>query len=197
MKTKRTAHLGRHQHYMNTNFNTLSRGPTIAHQVWVANMEMAISVAKVAKDNFCTQETLQQLRTLLTLPTIQHTPIMTPINVCNTSPNPPPIYHAPVITPRTCPCHASSTKTPYSKPRTNHRSLTPPHHLTLFPIFLRCKNTSKSKSPHHFFPLFYLAVVPQPYDKICAHLHCLQVQKKALALHPGLAWSDSILLWLY
>jgi hypothetical protein len=98
---------------MNTNFNTLGCGPKIARQVWVANMKMAISIAKVAKGNFCMQETLRQLHTPLTLPTIQHTPIMTPINVCNTSPNPPPIYHAPVVTPRTCQCHASSTKTLY------------------------------------------------------------------------------------
>ncbi len=175
MKTKRTALLGWHRHYMNTNFSTLGRGPTIACQVWVANMEMAISIAKVAKGNFCTQKTLQQLHTSLTLPTIQHTPIMAPINVCNTSPNPPPIHHAPVITPRACLCHASSSKTLYSKPRTNHCLSTPPHHFTLFPIFLRCNNTKKSKS---VFPLFYPAVAPQPYDKFSAHLHHLHVQKK-------------------
>jgi hypothetical protein len=154
MMTKCTARLGQHRHYMNTNFNTLGRGPTIACQVWVANMEMAISIAKVAKGNFCTQETLRQLRTPLTLPTIQHTPIMTTINVCNTSLNPPPIYHAPIVKPRPRACHASSTKTPYSKQRTNHHSSTPPHHLILFPIFLRCNNTSKTKSPHHFFHCF-------------------------------------------
>jgi hypothetical protein len=78
MKTKRTALLGQHRHYMNTNFNTHGCGPTIARQVWVVIMEMAISVAKVAKGNFCTQETLRQLRTPLTLPTIPHTPITTP-----------------------------------------------------------------------------------------------------------------------
>ncbi len=58
MKTKCTALLDRHQHYMNTNFNELSCGPTIARQVWVANMEMAISIAKVAKGNFCKHKTL-------------------------------------------------------------------------------------------------------------------------------------------
>jgi hypothetical protein len=158
MKTKRTALLGQHRHYMNTNFNTLGRGPTIARQVWVANMEMAISIAKVAKGNFYTQETLRQLRTPLTLPRIQHTLITAPINVCNTSPNPPPIYHAPTITPRPHACHVSSTKTPYSKSCTNHHSSTPPHHLTLFPIFLRSYNTLKTKSPHQFFLLFYPAI---------------------------------------
>jgi hypothetical protein len=149
---------------MNTNFNKLGHGPTLACQEWVAYMEMAISVVKVAKGNFCTQETLQQLRTPLAFPTIQQTPIMTLINVCNTSPNPPPIYHTPAVTPRAHARHASSSKTLHSKPRTNHRSLTPPHHPTLFPIFLRCNNTSKSKSPHQFFSLFYPAVAPQPYD---------------------------------
>jgi hypothetical protein len=183
MKTKRTALLGRHQHYMNTNFNSLGCRPTIACQVWVANMEMAISVAKVAKGNFCMQETLRQLRTPLTLPLIQHTPITTPINVCNTSLNPPPIYHALIITPRTCACHASSSKTPYSKPCTNHCLLTPPHHPTLFLIFLRRNNTLKTKSPHHFIPLFYQEVAPRPYDKICSHLHRLHIRKKALPLH--------------
>jgi hypothetical protein len=148
MKTKCTALLGQHRHYMNTNFNTLRCRPTIACQVWVTNMKMAISVAKVAKGNFCMQETLQQLRTPLALPMIQHTPITTTINVCNTSSDPPPIYHALIVTPRTCTCLASSTMTPYSKPCTNHRSLTPPHHLTLFPIFLRHNKTSNTKSPH-------------------------------------------------
>ncbi len=91
MKTKRTALLGGHRHYINTNFNTIGCRPTIARQVWVANMEMAISVAMVAKGNFCMQETLRQLRTALTLPTIQHTTITTTDNVCNISPNSPPI----------------------------------------------------------------------------------------------------------
>jgi hypothetical protein len=61
---------------MNTNFDELGHEPTLARQVWVAFMEMAISIAKVAKGHFCTQETLHQLRTPLALPTIQHTPIM-------------------------------------------------------------------------------------------------------------------------
>jgi hypothetical protein len=38
MKTKRSALLGRHRHYMSTNFDELGRGPTLARQVWVVNM---------------------------------------------------------------------------------------------------------------------------------------------------------------
>ncbi len=172
---------------MNTHFDELGRGPTLARQVWVAYIKMAISIAKVAKGKFFTQETLRQLRTPLALPTIQHTPITTLTNVCNTSPNPPPIYLAPFLTPGPHSRHASLSKTPYSKPCTNHCSSTPPHHFTLFHIFLRCHNTSRSKSPHQLFPFFYPAVAPLPYDKISAHLHCLHVQKKALPLPPGLA----------
>ncbi len=178
MKSKRTALLGQHQHYMNTSFNKLEGRPTLARQVWVAYMEMAISIAKVAKGNSWTQETLWQLRNPLALSMIQHTPITTITNVLKTSPTPQPIYHAPVVTPGAHACHASSSKTTYSKSQTNHLSLTSPHHPTLFPIFLRHHNTSKSESPHQFFPLFYPAVAPQPYDKISAHLHCLHVHKK-------------------
>ncbi len=145
MKTKCTALLGWHWHYMNTNFNELRCGPALARQVWVAYMEMAIIIAKIAKSNFCTQETLWQLHTPTLLPTIQHTPITTLINVCNTSPNPLPICHAPVVTTGAHACHTHSSKTPHSKSRTNHRSSAPPQHSTLFPIFLRGHNKSKSK----------------------------------------------------
>ncbi len=172
---------------MNTNFNKLGRRLTLARQVWVAYMEMAISIAKVAKDNSCTQETLRQLSTPLTLPMIQHTPITTFANVCNTSLTPQLIYHTLVVTPGAHAHHASSSKTAYSKPHTNPRSSTPPHHPTLFPVFLGRQNTSKSKSPCQFFPLFYPADASQPYDKISAHLHCLHVRKKTSLLPLGLA----------
>ncbi len=50
---------------MDVDFFKLGSGTTIAWQVWVANVEMAISVSKVARGNFCTQETLLLLRTPL------------------------------------------------------------------------------------------------------------------------------------
>ncbi len=82
MKTKSSALLGRHQHYLSTNFDELGRGPTLACQVWVANIEMAISVAKVAKGNFCTHETLRQLRIPLAFPpTNHHHQILSPMLV--------------------------------------------------------------------------------------------------------------------
>ena len=57
--------LERHKYLMNVDFAKLGRRTTIARQVWVANVEMSISVAKVARDNFCTLETLLFLRTPL------------------------------------------------------------------------------------------------------------------------------------
>ena len=49
---------------MDVDFAKLGSRTTIAQQVWVAGVEMAISIAKVARDNFCTQETLLLLRLL-------------------------------------------------------------------------------------------------------------------------------------
>jgi hypothetical protein len=86
MKTKRSALLGQHRHYMSTNFDELGHGPTLAHHVWVANMEVAISAAKVAKGRFCIHETFQQLRTPLTLPPTQPSPPVTLSDVSIHSP---------------------------------------------------------------------------------------------------------------
>jgi hypothetical protein len=112
MKTKHNALLGHHQHYMSTNFDKLERGPTIACQVWVANMEMAISIAKVAKGNFCTQDTLQQLRIPIALPSNQQSPPL-PIS-CLITCTPPHQYHLPFVTPGSNACHTWLSKTPYS-----------------------------------------------------------------------------------
>jgi hypothetical protein len=172
MKTKRSALLGHHRHYMSTNFDKLGRRPTIACQVWVANIKMAISIAKVAKGNFCTQDTLQQLRIPIALPSNQQSPPV-PIS-CVTTCTPPHQYHLLFVTPGSNACHTQLSKTPYSQPHTTHCSSTPSHHSTLFPIFLRCHKTSRHRSPR-FFPIFYPTNAPQPYDKICTHLHRLHV----------------------
>ena len=58
LKTKKESLHERHRHLMEVDFAKLGSGTTIARQVWVANVEMAISVARVARDNACTQETL-------------------------------------------------------------------------------------------------------------------------------------------
>jgi hypothetical protein len=63
LKTRHCTLLRHHRHFLSTDFEALGSGPTLALQVWVANMETAISVAKVAKANFCLQDTLRQLNT--------------------------------------------------------------------------------------------------------------------------------------
>jgi hypothetical protein len=61
LETKRTSLLKKH--FMDVDFMKLGSGTTITRQVWVANFEMAISVAKVVHGNFYMQETLQLLHT--------------------------------------------------------------------------------------------------------------------------------------
>jgi hypothetical protein len=63
LETKKNSLLKQHKHLMEVDFIKLGSGTTIARQVWIANVEMAISVAKVARGNFCTQETLLLLCT--------------------------------------------------------------------------------------------------------------------------------------
>jgi len=58
LQTKKNSLLERHKHLMDVDFVEMGSGPTIVQQVWVAKMEMTISVAKVARGNFCTQNNL-------------------------------------------------------------------------------------------------------------------------------------------
>ena len=86
LKTKQSALLQQHQHFLTIDFVELGRGPTLACQVWIANMKMAISVFKVARGNFCMQESLCMLRTPLETPAIQPLPpiqndITSPTNI--------------------------------------------------------------------------------------------------------------------
>jgi hypothetical protein len=61
LQTEKNSLLKRYKHLLDVDFVELGSGATIVRQVWVANMEMAISVAKVARGNFCTQENLRLL----------------------------------------------------------------------------------------------------------------------------------------
>ena len=74
LKTRRCALLCCHRHYLLTHFQILRSGPTSAGQVWVANMDMAISIPRVAKANFCSQDTLGQLNIPSVVPKNTATP---------------------------------------------------------------------------------------------------------------------------
>ncbi len=81
MRMNCMALLAGHRHYMKIDFAKLGLGPLIVRQVWVADIEMAISIAKVLKSNFCTQESLHLLCTKMVLPIIQKCYPTPPANV--------------------------------------------------------------------------------------------------------------------
>ncbi len=119
LETKKDSLLERHKHLMDVDFVKLGSGTTIALQVWVANLEMAISVAKVARDNFCMQKALLLFRTplLKTSSHLQnnevhvHTPFMHTRTPTLKQPR------------NTTPCHSARyprlSKSPYCSSRTH------------------------------------------------------------------------------
>ncbi len=189
MKTKQSALLQQHQHFLTIDFVELGRGPTLACQVWVANMEMAISVFKVARGNFCMQESLHMLQTPLETPAIQPLPpiqndITSPTNILRR------IKLHPTLFTANYQGHTVRLPwTPYMKHCNHNHSSSCPHRLSLSPTSPWHKQTPMSKTPWQLFPLFYPTVAPRPYDKIMAHLNRLHVQKKTVAT------SGSSLIW--
>ncbi len=178
MKTKCNALLVRHRHFMRINFNVLGSAPALACQVWVANMEMAISVAKVARVNFCTQESICLLSTPHSIPATQILPSIptadphTSINPAITS------IILNFVTPGSQSCKVCSTRSPYSKDQPHHQPSTNNHKRPLAITSLRQKRIPMSKTLRQLYPLFCLTITPRPYDKITAHLHRLHKQKK-------------------
>ncbi len=167
-----------------TDFEALGSGPTLARQVWVANMEMAISVAKIAKANFCSQDTLRQLNTSSVTPRTQPHTIVPSIRSNIWYP-----LHAtqsPPTTPGSLKRHNRINQTPYSRHDASHRSSTPSQHPTLFPIFFRRKKIPQHRTTN-LYSIFYPADALRPDDKISTHLHCLHTQKKAVLSSPVLA----------
>jgi hypothetical protein len=57
--------LKQHPHFMDIYFTKIGNGPTIARQVWLTNVEMAIIVAKVAQGKFCSYAALRLIHTPL------------------------------------------------------------------------------------------------------------------------------------
>ena len=169
---------------MLTNFEVLGSGPTLARQVWVANMKMAISIARVAKANFCLQDTLCQLNIPSVIPKTQPNPTV-PTTRSNTQ-SPLHATHFQPATPGSHRRHNCLSRSTYSRHDTSHRSSTPPHHPTLFPIFLCCKKIPRHKTPG-LYSIFYPTDALRPDDKISAHLHHLHTRKKDVLVSPGLA----------
>jgi hypothetical protein len=184
LKTRHCTLLCRHRHYQSTDFEVLGSGPTLACQVWVANMEMAISVAKVAKANFCLQDTLHQLNMSSVIPKTQPHPTVPSIRSNIRSP-----LHTtqlPPTTPGSHKRHNCLNQLPYSRHDASHRSSTPPRHPTLFPIFFCHKKIPRHRTPN-LYSIFYPADTLRPDDKISTHLHRLHTRKKDFLVSLGLA----------
>ena len=169
----------RHNHLMDVDFVKLGSGTTIAWQVWVANVELAISVAKVAHDNFFTQETLLLLRTPL-LKTSSHLR------------NKEVLFHTPSMhtgtttlkQPRnTTPCHSARyshlSKSPYCYSRIHRPPFPLSKQQSLLPVRIRQSRDAINTTLRQVFLTATPTTDLRPYDKICAHLHRLHNRIKA------------------
>ncbi len=148
---KKESLLKRHQHLMDVDFLQLGSGPTIMRQVWVENVEMAISVAKVAWGNFCSQEVIKVLRT----PPHGKPQYQEQTQPCLLSP------HATSQTQKTTiratpgslsrPDHLS--RPPYHRIRPAHQTNSPANHLVLYPMFIHPPRIPMSKGLPNIYPL--------------------------------------------
>ncbi len=195
MKTKCNALLARHRHFMPINFNVLGSGPALARQVWVANMEMAISVAKVAKGNFCIQESIRLLSTPHSIPTTRILPSI-PTTDPHTSINPATTSIIPnFVTPGSQSRKVRSTRSPYSKDQPHHQPSTNNHKRPL--AITSGENASQwvklhTNYTHYFAQLLLLDLMIRSLLTFIAF-----TSKRKPPFLPDLAWSDSVLLWLY
>jgi hypothetical protein len=179
LETKKNSLLEQRKHLMDVDFIKLGSGTPIARQVRVANVKMAISIAKVARGNFCTQETLLLLCTPL-LKTSSHlrnkeVPPHTPSKHTGTTT----LKQPRTMTPRHSARSACLYKSPYFFSRT-HRPSSPLSKLTsLLPALIRQPRNAMNKTPRQVVPTSTPTTDLRPYDKICAHLHRLHTRIKA------------------
>jgi hypothetical protein len=163
---------------MDVDFMKLGSGTTIERHVWVANVKMAISIAKVVHGNFCTQETLQVL----------HTPQLKPSSNLpyRLTPNRPPtkqtgsttLKQSKAITQGNSACSARLSKSPYYNSCT-HCS-TPPlsEQTSHLPVLIRQPRNVRNKTQQQVPLMATPNTDLRPYDKICAHLHRLHTRMK-------------------
>jgi hypothetical protein len=170
--------LERHKHFMDVDFMKLGSGTTIECQVWVENVKMAISAAKVVRGKFCMQETLQVLHTPQLKPSSNLSYRQTPNCPPSKQTGPTTLKQSGATIQGNSACSACLSKSPYYNSCT-HRS-TPPlseqtSHLTML-----------IRQPHNVRNItqwqVLLMATPNTdlrlYDKICAHLHRLHTRMK-------------------
>jgi hypothetical protein len=178
LKVKKNTLLERHKHFMDVDFNKLGCGTTIARQVWVANVEMAMSVAKIARGDFCTQDSLCRLR--MPVPKIslnlrnKETPPLTTIALTGT----PTIRHSGTITPRQAAGSARLSKSPYASAHTHRTSPPSSKQISLLPVRIRQTRKAMNRNLRQVFPMATPTTDLRPYDKIVAHLQRLHTRWK-------------------
>ena len=183
LETKKNSLLERHKHLMDVDFVTLGSGTTVVREVWVANMEMAISVAKVARGTFCTQETLLLLRTPL-LKTSFH---LRNKEVLLRTPSKHTGHTTLLKQPKTTtPCHqarsarsARLSRSPYCYSRAHQPPSILLNQQSLLPALIRQPRVTMNKTLWQVFLTATPTTDLRPYDKICAHLHRLHTRIKA------------------
>ena len=179
LKTKKGSLHERHRHLMEVDFAKLGSGTTIARQVWVANVEMAISVSNIARANLCTQETLRLLR----MPLRKTSSLMTKKNVQLPTP------FIKIGTPATKQPRKSTSlhkarvslisKSPYYYSRKHLNPLPSSQEQSLLPVRIRQHRNTMHKHPRQVFPTATPTTGLRPNDKIREHLHRLHNRIKA------------------
>ena len=158
---------------MEVNFAKLGSRTTIARQVWVANVEMAISVAKVARDNSCTKETLLLLQTPLRKTSSHlwkkevhfHTPSM--------HIGTPTVKQPRISTPCHAACYSRLSKSPYCYSCTHPHPLPLSKQQSILPAPIRQPRGAMFKTLRQVYPTATPNTDLRPYDKIRSHLHRL------------------------
>ncbi len=163
---KKGSLLERHQHLMDVVFFKLRSGPTITRQVWVTNIEMAISVAKVARGNFCSQEVIKALRTPQhDKPQYQEQPQTCPPSPHATSPT----RQRPDLCLALIACRSSHITA-------TEQSTKPIDLLTVWYYTQYSPpppRIPKDKGPQHTYPAATPSKTLRLYDRIGAHLRCI------------------------
>jgi hypothetical protein len=183
LETKKNSLLERHKHLMDVDFVTLGSGTTIVREVWVANMEMAISVAKVARGTFCTQETLL----LLCSPLLKTSFHLRNKEVLLHTPSKHTGHTTLLKQPRTMtPCHqarsarsACLSRSPYCYSRAHQPLSILLNQQSLLPALIRQSRVTMNKTLRQVFLTATPTTDLRPYDKICTHLHRLHTRIKA------------------
>ncbi len=132
---------------------------------------MAISVAKVARGNFCSQEVIKVLRTLQHgKPKYREQTQPCPLCPHATSQTQKTTIRA---TPGSLSCLDCLSRPLYHCIQPANQTNLPAIHLVLYPMFIHPPRIPMSKGPQHTYPTATPYKTLRLYDKICAHLCCL------------------------